>query len=210
MSRVANVRSEQAVALHRANFEADAVGTAPAGWTIAMTGTGEPRWTVDLDASAPSRSKVVRQSGQATFPLLLSNGSSIKNGFIEVKFKAVTGTKDRAGGVVWRARDAQNYYVLRANALEDNVVLYKTADGVRRSLDIVGRASGYGVAAAVPSGQWLSLRADFDGDRFRATFNGTPLFEVDDSTFGNAGMVGLWTKADSVTLFDEIVFGAMD
>jgi hypothetical protein len=210
MSRVGNARSERTVALHRANFEADAVGAAPAGWTAAMTGMGEPRWTVELDDSAPSRSKVVRQSGHATFPLLLRNDSRIKNGFIEARFKAMAGTKDRAAGLVWRARDANNYYVLRANALEDNVVLYKTADGLRRALDIVGRAGGYGVTAAVPSGQWLSLRADFDGNRFCAAFNGKALFQVEDSTFGDAGMVGLWTKADSVTLFDEIVFGALD
>jgi hypothetical protein len=210
MSGIGDLHAAQRVALQRASFTADAVGAAPAGWTVAMTGTGEPRWTVELDDTAPSRSKVVRQSGQAIFALLLRNDSSIKNGFIETRFKAVAGTKDRAAGLVWRARDANNYYVLRANALEDNVVLYKTADGVRRPLDIVGRTGGYGVAASVPSGQWLSLRADFAGSRFRASFNGKAVFEVEDSTFDDAGMVGLWTKADSVTLFDEIVFGTKD
>jgi hypothetical protein len=97
--------------------------------------------------------------------------------------------------------------VVRANALEDNVVLYKTVSGVRSPLDIVGRSGGYGVDVAVPSYQWHSLRIDFNGSRFRVLYNGKPLFEVEDSTFADAGKVGLWTKADSVTLFDEITYG---
>jgi hypothetical protein len=189
------------------SFAGDLVGATPKGWIATRTGTGTPRWTVEFEDGAPSKAKVVLQSGSATFPLLLHGGSRIRNGFIEAKFKAVSGAEDRAAGLVWRARDANNYYVLRANALEDNVVLYKTVDGRRRPLDIVGRVGGYGVAAAVPSETWLSLRADFDSGRFRATFNGARLFEVEDSTFSEAGMVGLWTKADSVTLFDQIAFG---
>ena len=124
-----------------------------------------------------------------------------------MKFKAVAGSADRAAGLVWRAKDAGNYYVVRANALEDNVVLYKTADGVRRSLGIVGRKGGYGVAIPVPANQWHSLRVDFKGSRFRVTYNGKQLFEVEDLTFGDAGKIGLWTKADSVTLFDRITYG---
>jgi hypothetical protein len=117
-----------------------------------------------------------------------------------VKFKAIAGSEDRAAGL-------NNYYVVRANALEDNVVLYKTVNGVRSSLDIVGRKGGYGVDAAVPANQWHALRLDFSGSRFRVTYNGKQLFEVEDSTFGDAGKVGLWTKADSVTLFDEVSYG---
>jgi hypothetical protein len=149
---------------------------------------------------------VVKQSGRATFPLLLRNDSSIKDGFIEVKFKALTGAEDRAAGVVWRAKDANNYYVVRANALEDNFVLYKTVNGVRRAIDIVGRKGGYGVSVPVPANAWHSLRIDFKGPRFTASFNGKQLFEVEDSTFTEAGKVGLWTKADSVTLFDEVTY----
>ena len=97
--------------------------------------------------------------------------------------------------------------MVRANALEDNVVLYKTVRGSRSSLDIVGRKGGYGVNAAVPSGTWHTLRIDFKGSRFSVSFNGEQLFEVEDSTFTEAGKVGLWTKADSVTLFDEVTYG---
>jgi len=95
---------------------------------------------------------------------------------------------------------------VRANALEDNVVLYKTVNGVRNSLDIVGRKGGYGVKVHVPANQWHTLRVDFTGTRFTVTFNGKTLFEVEDTTFRNAGMVGLWTKADSITAFDGFTY----
>jgi hypothetical protein len=108
------------------------------------------------------------------------------------------------------ARDANNYYVARANALEDNVVLYKTVDGHRSPLDIIGRKGGYGVSIAVPANVWHRLRIDFKADRFRISFNGEHLFEVQDSTFIDAGTVGLWTKADSVTLFDQVTYGATE
>jgi hypothetical protein len=147
---------------------------------------------------------VLKQSGRATYPLLLKNDTKIKDGFIEVRFKALAGSEDRAAGLVWRAANANNYYVVRANALEDNVVLYKTVDGVRSALDILGRTGGYGINVPVPDNQWLSLRVEFKGTRFNVLYNGKQLFEVEDSTFGEAGMVGLWTKADSVTLFDEV------
>jgi hypothetical protein len=192
---------------HAISFESSRTGVPPEGWTATLTGSGEPAWTVERDDTAPSGAKVIRQSGRATFPLLLKNDSSIKDGFIEVKFRAVAGSEDRAAGVVWRASDANNYYVARANALEDNFVLYKTVGGVRSALDIVGRKGGYGVSVPVPANTWHSLRVDFHGSRFTASFNGKPLFEVEDSTFTDAGKVGLWTKADSVTLFDEVSYG---
>ena len=192
---------------HAISFESTQTGAAPEGWTSTLTGSGDPKWTVESDEKAPSKSKVLKQSGRATYPLLLKNDSSIKNGFVEIKFKAVAGTQDRAAGVVWRAKDADNYYVARANALEDNVVLYKTVDSVRSPLDIVGRKGGYGIDVKVPTDTWHSLRIDFSGSRFRVSFNGKQLFEVEDSTFADAGKVGLWTKADSVTLFDQVTFG---
>jgi 3-keto-disaccharide hydrolase len=188
-------------------FDADASGSVPAGWMQTKTGRGDPKWTVEVDPTAPSKSKVVRQSGRATYPLLLKTGTSLKDGFIEVGFKALSGAEDRAAGLVWRARDADNYYVVRANALEDNVVLYKTVNGVRSSLDIVGRKGGYGIKVPVPAQQWHRLRVEFKGSRFKVLYNGKQLFEVEDATFHDAGMVGLWTKADSVTLFDEVAYG---
>src|SRR5712671_4440796 len=192
---------------HAISFENTQTGAVPEGWTATLTGSGDPKWTVESDETAPSKSKVLKQSGRATYPLLLRNDASIKDGFVEVKFKAVSGSQDRAAGIVWRAKDANNYYVTRANALEDNVVLYKTVNGVRSPLDIVGRKGGYGVNIAVPASTWHTLRIDFKASRFSVSFNGRQLFEVEDSTFTDAGKVGLWTKADSMTLFDEVAYG---
>jgi hypothetical protein len=192
---------------HAVSFESTGIGAAPEGWTATLTGSGDPKWTVESDRTAPSKLTVLRQSGRATYPLILKNDTNIKDGFVEVKFKAIAGSQDRAAGIVWRAKDANNYYVTRANALEDNVVLYKTVNGVRSALDIVDRKGGYGVTVPVPSNTWHSLRIDFKASRFSVSFNGKQLFDVDDSTFIDAGMVGLWTKADSVTLFDQMTYG---
>jgi hypothetical protein len=192
---------------HAISFESTQTGAAPEGWTATLTGSGDPKWTIESDETAPSKSNVLKQSGRATYPLILKNDTSIKDGSVEMRFKAVAGSQDRAAGIVWRAKDANNYYVTRANALEDNVVLYKTVNGTRSALDIVGRKGGYGVNVAVPSGTWHSLRIDFKASRFSVSFNGKQLFEVEDSTFADAGKVGLWTKADSVTLFDEVTYG---
>jgi 3-keto-disaccharide hydrolase len=168
-----------------------------------MTGKGAPKWTVERDEAAGA---VLKQSGKATYPLALKEGTNVGDGFVEVKFKAIDGSEDRAGGIVWRAKDANNYYVVRANALEDNVVLYKTVNGARSSLDIVGQKGGYGVKTAVPANQWHTLRVEFEGPRFSVIFNGKPLFQVQDATFPDAGMIGLWTKADSVTAFSSVAY----
>jgi hypothetical protein len=187
-----------------ASFQTDAVGAAPRGWLLTMTGKGTPKWTVEKDEGGGT---VLKQSGKATFPLALKEGTKVRDGFVEVKFKPISGSEDRAGGIVWRAKDANNYYVVRANALEDNVVLYKTVNGARSSLDLVGKKGGYGVKTPVPANQWHTLRVEFEGSRFNVIFNGKPLFAVEDSTFSDAGMVGLWTKADSVTVFDGFTYG---
>src|SRR5829696_8561775 len=192
---------------HAISFESTEIGVTPQGWTSTLTGSGDPKWTVESDRTAPSKLSVLKQSGRATYPLLLKDDTKIKDGFTEVKFKAIAGSQDRAAGIVWRAKDANNYYVLRANALENNVVLYKTVGGVRSELDIVGRKGGYGVSVPVPANTWHTLRVDFKAARFIASFNGKQLFEVEDATFTDGGKVGLWTKADSVTLFDEITYG---
>jgi hypothetical protein len=176
------------------------VGAPPLGWTATKTGTGEPRWTIEKDETAPSKSNVLKQSGQATYPICIKEDTSLKDGFVEVKFKPISGKEDQAGGVVWRAKDANNYYVARANALEDNVTIYYTIDGRRTEKK---RAN-----MKVASNQWHTLRVDFEGTRFTVRFDGKKALEWDDSTFKDAGKVGVWTKADSVTLFDDFAYGA--
>src|SRR6059036_1708495 len=113
------------------NFDDMKAGVPPPGWTATQTGSGTAKWTVDKDNSAPSKPNVLKQSGQATFPVCFKNGTSIKDGFVDVKFKPIAGKEDQAGGVIWRLQDANNYYIARANALENNVTIYHTIKGKR-------------------------------------------------------------------------------
>ena len=139
-----------------------------------------------------------------TFGWAVREGAPYRDGWVETRFKPVAGREDRAGGVVWRWRDADNYYVARANALEDNVVAYKVVKGRRTDLTPVDARPGtYGVKVPVATGAWHTLRVDFTGARFEITYDGRRLFAVRDETFPDAGLVGIWSKADSVTEFDR-------
>ncbi len=189
------------------NFDDCKAGAPPPGWTATKTGKGDPNWKVVADDSAPSKPNVLKQSGEATYPVCIKDDTSLKDGFVEVKFKPLEGKEDQAGGVIWRCKDADNYYIARPNALENNVVLYKTQNGKRQSLEIVGRKGGYGVEAPVAANQWHSLRVEFVGNQFTLFYDGKKLFEVVDNTFTEGGKVGLWTKADSVTRFDDFSYG---
>jgi len=179
----------------------------PKGWQSGITGKGTAKWEVVSEETAPSPKNVLKQSGEATFCWAAKTDESIKDGFVETKFKPVSGREDQAAGIVFRFQNPTNYYVVRANALEDNVVLYKTVDGKRSSLPVKGRTFGYGVDAPVPKAKWSTLGVEFRGSRFIVYLNGKTLFEVEDDTFQAAGAVGVWTKADSVTLFDDFIFG---
>ena len=171
----------------------------PPGWTATQTGSGSAKWSVEKDDSAPSKPNVLKQSGQATFPVCIKNDTSLKDGFVEVKFKPVAGKEDQAGGVIWRVQDANNYYISRANALEDNVTIYHTINGKRVAFKNIN--------TKVTSGVWHTLRVDFEGNKFTVTFDGNKVIEATDESFANAGKVGVWTKADSVTLFDDFTYG---
>ena len=124
------------------NFDKLEVGKPPSGWTATQTGTGQAKWEVAPDGTAPSKPNVLKQSGQAAYPVCLKDDTSLKDGFVEVKFKAISGKEDQAGGLVWRAKDADNYYVARANALEDNVTIYHTVNGRRTEKKRVRHARG--------------------------------------------------------------------
>jgi hypothetical protein len=183
-----------------ATFEADAAGQAPAGWTCGATGRGSPKWTVEVDASAPNKGKVLRQSGSATFPWCVKADATLTDGWVEVKFKPMSGKEDQAGGVVWRWKDGDNYYVARANALENNVSLYYTERGSRKTLKYVD--------APVQPNQWHTLRVEFTGTRIGVSLDGRRYIDFDDSHIAGAGAVGVWTKADSVTAFCDFAYEA--
>jgi Domain of Unknown Function (DUF1080) len=193
-------------------FDNSKPGDLPAGWTSAMTHNGgAPRWAVRGDDTAPSKPNVLAQLSDdrtsGRFPLAIYDKASLKDGEVSVKCKPISGRGDQACGLVWRYRDPNNYYIVRSNALENNIVLYKVENGERKSIAPKGTASRtYGVKHPVPKATWSEMRATFSGNRIAIYFNGKQVFEAEDNTFGDAGKVGLWTKADSVTHFDDFTF----
>ena len=191
------------------SFDSETRGQVPAKFHGALTGVGSlGEWEVRADETAPSPPNVLAQlSPEKTsyrFPLAIADEGSFKDLDLSVRFKPVSGSEDQAAGVVWRYRDADNYYIVRANALENNVVLYKVENGKRDDLPLRGEGRTYGKKANVPSQQWSELRVLVTGNLFEVFLNGEKLYEVEDETFKEAGKVGLWTKADSVTHFDDL------
>jgi len=182
------------------NFDNDPVGVLPATWSAGVTGRGGFQWSIETDASAPSRPNVLKQSGRGDFPWCVVRGADVADGYVEVKFKPLSGKEDQAGGLVWRWKDGDNYYVARANALENNVSLYYTRDGRRNTIKYVN--------APVSKGQWHSLRVEFTGTRVHVSLDGVRRIDVEDRQISGGGALGVWTKADSVTLFDDFSYGA--
>jgi hypothetical protein len=193
------------------DFERADLGRAPSGFTIARTGHGEaPVWVVQEDPTAPSGKRVLVQTSTDTtgsrFPLCVYDAVSAADVILSVKFKPISGTVDQAAGLVWRYQNPDNYYLVRANALESNVVLFKVEGGKRSNLKPLGAGLlSYSKKATVEAGSWQSLEVRAVASRFSVFLNGEPLFEVEDTTFRAPGKVGLWTKADSVTAFDDLV-----
>ncbi len=191
------------------DFNKEEPGKAPKGFSTALTGKGEPgNWIVEAAKQDPSRGNVLAQTSMDKtgdrFPVCVYDGISARDIEVSVRFKPVKGTKDQAAGIVWRYSDNDNYYIARANALENNVVLYKVEKGKRTDLPLLGKGRTYGQKVKVPSGTWSSLKVVAKGARFDVFLDGKMLFQVEDATFTGAGKVGLWTKADSYTLFDDL------
>jgi hypothetical protein len=181
------------------NFDEEKAGTLPAHWLGAQTGSGRAKWAVEKTDDAPSKPNILKQSGVASFPICIKEDTTIKDGFVAVKFKPVAGKEDQAGGVIWRCKDKDNYYIARANALEGNITVYHTIKGKRTAFK--------SVKEAVKSDAWHTLRVDFDGNECAVTFDGKKVIKATDESFEGAGKVGVWTKADSLTLFDDFSYG---
>ena len=183
-------------------FEDAAVGAPPPGLSSALTGGGRAvRWVVLEDPSSPAGPKVLAETSKDRtsdrFPLAILNGFEARDVAVSVRFKPVSGTVDQAAGPVVRLRDPRNYYITRANALEDNVRLYRVVDGRRTQFA--------GVDVRVPRDRWQTLGLRVAGGRFEVSLDGRTLFSATDRTFAEAGRVGMWTKADSLTHFDGFV-----
>ncbi|MBV1799201.1 hypothetical protein [Siccirubricoccus sp. G192] len=185
----------------RQDFEDMPVGGPPLGFALGFTGGGPPpRWVVLDDPSAPAGPRVLAETSRdrtdTRFPHAVLDGFEARDVAAAVRFRPVDGRVDQAAGLVVRYRDARNYYVARANALENNVRLYRVVDGRRIQFA--------GTDARVPRDRWQALGLMVRGDRFEISLDGRMLFAAADRTFTGAGRVGVWTKADSLTHFDAL------
>ncbi len=181
-------------------------GAAPPGFTFWRTGNGAAaEWQVVADPSAGAKKAIAQTSKDTTdyrFPLAVFQQISAKDVDVAVRFKPLAGTVDQAGGIAVRLTTPDDYYVVRANALEDNVRFYRVVKGRRAEIK--------GSNTKVATNQWHTLGLRAEGEHFTVTFDGKMLFTAEDKTFPNAGKVALWTKADSVTHFDAISITPLD
>ncbi len=184
------------------NFEGSKTGAAPHGWSVRETGqrTASATWRVIADATAPGQSNVLAltktENYGSTFNLVVADNTSFKDLDLSVKVKAITGDEDQGGGPIWRCKDEDNYYVTRFNPLEGNYRVYKVVNGRRRQLDTA--------KVETEPGKWYTVRVTMVGDHITGYLDGKKLLETTDDTFQEIGMIGLWTKADAVTSFDDL------
>lgn len=182
------------------NFDATESGKLPTAFSTALTGGGGPiSWVVRDDATAPNGQKVLMQESSDhtsyRFPLCIYEKAVASDVAVEVNYKAISGKVDQAGGIVLRYRP-ENYYIARANALENNVVLFKTVNGKRSTIKEA--------STKVTPGEWHVLRFEAKGPHLKVSFGGKVVIETDDTTFSQPGKIGLWTKADSVSAFTNL------
>lgn len=199
----ANTVAETAI---KVDIAAMKPGFEPEDFTFWRTGNGEAaEWRVVTDMTAAGSTAIAQVSTDTTgyrFPLAVYRPVSVKNVEVTARFKPVAGKVDQAGGIAVRLTTPDDYYVVRANALEDNVRFYRVVKGRREQLA--------GVDTKVSSDHWHILALRAEGTRFTVSFDGKEVFSVEDSTFAAEGKAALWTKADSVTQFDSLVITRLD
>jgi hypothetical protein len=179
------------------DFQQAATGALPPGWTTALTGKGKPcRWEIVRDHGEKVLAQLSSETPDYRFNLAINQGLKYKNMEISVKFKGIRGHNDQGGGPLWRYQDASNYYVVRANPLENNFRLYKVVNGSRHMLKSAN--------LPIDTGKWYTLKITMQGNHIVCYFNGKPLLKATDNTFSQAGKIGLWTKSDAVTFFKDL------
>ena len=181
------------------NFETNKIGTLPSEWTIAETNGKKSPATWQIIKRADNKGQCIaittnKNTGE-TFNLLLLKKRQYKNVEIHVKLKAVAGKEDQGGGLVWRVKDANNYYICRWNPLENNLRLYIVKDGKRTQLATA-------TIKADPT-LWHEIEVEHEGSKIKIEFDDKDMISFTDTTFTNAGKVGLWVKADGRTQFDS-------
>ena len=193
-------------ATRKVDFSDSTAGQPPKGFEFGHTAkVGAPgKWIVESEGDNKYLAQVDADNTRARFPVAVLSDVSAADVDLSVRFKPVSGRVDQAAGLVWRFQNEDNYYIVRANALEDNVVLYKVEGGKRTDLPLKGEGRTYGKKSDVPAGQWSTLRVVASGRVFEVYLSSSKLYDVEDATFSQPGKVGLWTKADSVTHFDDL------
>ena len=182
------------------NFDADALGKIPPGWSVPTNGGSPARWEILRDGTAPTKPYVLGQlSADASgdrFPLAILNSVSLRDGDVSVRLKPVAGRLDQSGGVVFRYRDPKNYYLALADFKQQSVELFKVANGQR--IPIASPAKH-----ELPSNAWRILKVSVGGNAIQVYLDHRRVLSAQDKTFTAAGQVGLWTARDSVTYFDD-------
>ena len=190
------------------DFTAYQIDALPTGWSQYFTGRGKVTdWKIIADGGEKVLAQLSQDRPNYHFNDVVFDGFTAKDVKLKVKLKGVKGSMDQGGGLIWRWKDKNNYYVVRANPLEDNVVLYKVENGKRSDLPVLGKGRTYGVDVPKLGKGWNSLEVDVKDDLFVVGLNGQEIFRVKDQTFSQAGKVGLWTKADAVSYFKEFWVG---
>jgi hypothetical protein len=177
----------------------------PQNWTQSYIGSGDTQWKVIDDKGNKVMAQLYSDNPGHHYNAVVNDSINLKNMTLSVRLKGISGRHDQGGGFIWRCQDKDNYYVVRANPLEDNMVLYKVENGKRTDLPLVGKGRTYGVDVPKLGNDWNNMKLIVEDDIFTIFLNGKELFKVQDSTFPNAGKVGFWTKADAVTYFDDFV-----
>lgn len=172
------------------NFDTEEVGKLPADWTAAV-GT----WIIVSDGANKSMKQAGRNEGDR-FNICVQNKLKYQNLEMEVKIKPLEGEEDQGGGLVWRYQDAKNYYITRANPLENNFRVYKVVNGNRKQMKSAN--------VKMQKGEWYNIKVVVDGNKIECFYNGQKLLSQTDDTFTNAGLLGFWSKADAISLFDDL------
>ncbi len=189
----------------RFDFENYTQDELPKSWTQSFIGSGDTQWKVIDDEGNNVMAQLYSDNPGHHYNAVVNDSINIKNMILGVRLKGISGRHDQGGGFIWRYQDKDNYYVVRANPLEDNMVLYKVENGKRTDLPLMGKGRTYGVDVPKLGNDWNTMKLIVEDDIFTIYLNGKELFKVQDTTFPNAGKVGFWTKADAVTYFDDFV-----
>ena len=177
------------------NFENDNERQVPSGFFTAVTGNPKSiKWGVVNDNGKKTVAQQALNSGSC-YNLLVLDKFGYENFTLSVNIKAVSGDEDQGGGLVWRYIDKDNYYIARYNPLENNFRLYRVVDGSRKELESVN--------SEIKQSEWFTMSIEMEANKISCSLNGKRLIETTDDTFKSAGLVGLWTKADAITFFDD-------